>query len=99
MPQSVVLLEDDFYLRGVRLYVPWCDETDHAAELTRESVPLYTAEQLAAGSEGNTGHASTVWLRSERRASDRSVRQASRLDLVFEAVFANPSIYAGERIL
>lgn len=42
------------YLRGVRLYLQWCDEKGHPRELTRALVQRYTAEQIADGKQANT---------------------------------------------
>lgn len=42
------------YLRGVRLYLTWCDESKHPRELTRVQIQRYTAELVAAGREANT---------------------------------------------
>ena len=42
------------YIRGVRLYLEWCERTEHAAELTRALVQTYTAELIEEGKEANT---------------------------------------------
>ena len=42
------------YLRGVRLYLEWCEQGGHPAELTRTQVQTYSAELVAAGKEANT---------------------------------------------
>ena len=42
------------YLRGVRLYLEWCERGGHPAELTRAQVQTYSAELVAAGKEANT---------------------------------------------
>ncbi len=42
------------YLRGVRLYLTWCEENGHPAQLTRAQVQRYAAELIADGKEANT---------------------------------------------
>jgi site-specific recombinase XerD len=42
------------YLRGVRLYLEWCERNEHAVELTRVQIQQYAAELIAAGKEANT---------------------------------------------
>jgi site-specific recombinase XerD len=42
------------YLRGVRLYLEWCERGGHPAEITRARVQSYTAELIADGKEANT---------------------------------------------
>jgi len=42
------------YLRGVRLYLSWCEENGHPAQLTRAQVQRYAAELIADGKEANT---------------------------------------------
>ena len=42
------------YLRGVGLYLEWCERSEHPAELTRAQIQQYAAELIAAGKEANT---------------------------------------------
>jgi site-specific recombinase XerD len=42
------------YLRGVRLYLEWCEKGEHPTQLTRAQVQQYAAELIAAGKEANT---------------------------------------------
>jgi site-specific recombinase XerD len=42
------------YLRGVRLYLMWCEQNVHPVELTRAQVQTYAAELIADGKEANT---------------------------------------------
>jgi site-specific recombinase XerD len=44
----------DSYLRGVRLYLTWCDQNGHPTNLTRAQVQQYAAELIADGKEANT---------------------------------------------
>ncbi|MGC2344601.1 MAG: phage integrase N-terminal SAM-like domain-containing protein, partial [Mycobacterium sp.] len=37
------------YLRGVRLYLEWCERNGHAVELTRAQIQQYAAELIADG--------------------------------------------------
>jgi len=55
------------YLRGVRLYLEWCDESGHSAQLTRVQVQRYTAELVAAGREANTVRLRQASLRAFAR--------------------------------
>jgi site-specific recombinase XerD len=42
------------YLRGVRLYLEWCERDGHPVELTRAQIQQYAAELIADGKEANT---------------------------------------------
>jgi site-specific recombinase XerD len=42
------------YLRGVRLYLAWCEENRHPLKLTRAQVQQYAEELIAADKEANT---------------------------------------------
>lgn len=42
------------YLRGVRLYLGWCEQNGHPVEVTRTQVRDYMAELIAEGKEANT---------------------------------------------
>lgn len=42
------------YLRGVRLYLGWCEHNGHPVELTRAQVQQYAAELIADNKEANT---------------------------------------------
>lgn len=42
------------YLRGVRLYLTWCEDNGHPAQLTRAQVQRYAAELITDGKEANT---------------------------------------------
>ncbi len=42
------------YLRGVRLYLRWCEQNGHPVEITRPQVQQYAAELIAEGKEANT---------------------------------------------
>jgi site-specific recombinase XerD len=42
------------YLRGVRLYLKWCEQNRHPLEITRVQVQAYTAELITEGKEANT---------------------------------------------
>ncbi|UMB67676.1 tyrosine-type recombinase/integrase [Mycobacterium paraterrae] len=42
------------YLRGVRLYLDWCNRNEHPVEITRAQVQTYTAEMIGEGKEANT---------------------------------------------
>jgi site-specific recombinase XerD len=42
------------YLRGVRLYLQWCEQAGHPMQLTRAQVQAYMAELIADGKEANT---------------------------------------------
>lgn len=42
------------YLRGVRLYLGWCEHYGHPVELTRAQVQQYAAELIADNKEANT---------------------------------------------
>jgi site-specific recombinase XerD len=42
------------YLRGVRLYLTWCEQNGHPLEITRTRVQTYAAELIAEGREANT---------------------------------------------
>lgn len=42
------------YLRCVRLYLQWCEHSEHPAQLTRDQVQRYTAELIADDKEPNT---------------------------------------------
>lgn len=42
------------YLRGVRLYLAWCEQGGHPMQLTRAQVQRYAAELIADGKEANT---------------------------------------------
>jgi site-specific recombinase XerD len=55
------------YLRGVRLYLGWCEENGHPLEITRAQVQTYTAELIAGGKEGNTVRLRQASLRAFAR--------------------------------
>jgi len=55
------------YLRGVRLFLQWCERTGHAAELTREAVQDYTADTIAGGAEATTAKIRQACLRQFSR--------------------------------
>lgn len=55
------------YLRAVRLYLEWCDESGHPRELTRALAQRYTAELVAAGKEANTVRLRQASLRAFAR--------------------------------
>jgi len=42
------------YMRGVRLYLEWCEQDGHPVELTRGQIQQYAAELIAADKEANT---------------------------------------------
>lgn len=42
------------YLRGVRLYMEWCEQSGHPVELTRAQIQQYAAELIAENKEANT---------------------------------------------
>jgi site-specific recombinase XerD len=42
------------YIRGVRLYIEWCEGNGHPVELTRGQIQQYAAEMIAEGKEANT---------------------------------------------
>jgi site-specific recombinase XerD len=42
------------YMRGVRLYLEWCEQDGHREELTRGQIQQYAAELIAADKEANT---------------------------------------------
>lgn len=42
------------YMRGVRLYLTWCNDGGHPQQLTRPQVQRYAAELIAEGKEANT---------------------------------------------
>jgi site-specific recombinase XerD len=42
------------YMRGVRLYMEWCEQNGHPVELTRGRIQQYTAELISNGKEANT---------------------------------------------
>lgn len=55
------------YLRGVRLYLEWCEQAGHPAELTRAAVQLYIAELISEGKEANTARLRLAALRQFAR--------------------------------
>ncbi|MFB1297341.1 tyrosine-type recombinase/integrase [Mycobacterium sp. pW049] len=65
------------YKRGVRLFIEWCERTEHRAELTRPLVQTYIAELIEEGKEANTVRlrlaalrAFARWLVEEAELSD-----------------------------
>jgi site-specific recombinase XerD len=42
------------YMRGVKLFLRWCERSGHPAELTRDTVQAYTAKAIAGGAEATT---------------------------------------------
>jgi site-specific recombinase XerD len=65
------------YLRGVRLYLGWCEGNGHPVEITRLQVQTYAAELIADGKEANTVRlrqaalrAFVRWLVDEDELSD-----------------------------
>lgn len=55
------------YLRGVNLYLRWCQEGGHPLELTRAQVQRYMAELTTAGKEANTVRLRQAALRAFAR--------------------------------
>ncbi len=55
------------YLRGVRLYLEWCEQAGHPVELTRATVQTYLAAQIDAGLEANTVRLRLAALRAFAR--------------------------------
>src|SRR6185312_8366764 len=55
------------YLRGVNLYLRWCQEGGHPLHLTRAQVQRYMAELTAAGKEANTVRLRQASLRAFAR--------------------------------
>jgi site-specific recombinase XerD len=55
------------YLRGVRLYLEWCESNGHPLELTRAQVQRYAAELIADNKEANTVRLRQAALRAFAR--------------------------------
>jgi site-specific recombinase XerD len=55
------------YMRGVRLYLEWCEQSEHAVDLTRATVQAYIAAQIDAGREANTVRLRLASLRAFAR--------------------------------
>jgi site-specific recombinase XerD len=55
------------YLRGVRLYLEWCERGGHPLELTRARVQQYAAELIADNKEANTVRLRQAALRAFAR--------------------------------
>jgi site-specific recombinase XerD len=55
------------YLRGVRLYLEWCEQNGHPVELTRAQVQRYAAELIADNKEANTVRLRQAALRAFAR--------------------------------
>ena len=55
------------YMRGVRLWVEWCEQGEHAVELTRAGVQTYLAALIDNGLEANTVRLRLAALRAFAR--------------------------------
>ena len=55
------------YLRGVRLYLEWCEREGHPSQITRAQVQFYAAELIAEGKEANTVRLRQASLRAYGR--------------------------------
>lgn len=55
------------YLRGVRLYLEWCERDGHPVEITRAQVQTYAAELIREGKEANTVRLRLAALRAFAR--------------------------------
>ncbi|MDG4669462.1 tyrosine-type recombinase/integrase [Mycobacterium sp. 236(2023)] len=55
------------YMRGVRMFIEWCERSEHRAELTRPLVQTYIAELIEDGKEANTVRLRLAALRAFAR--------------------------------
>lgn len=55
------------YMRAVRLYLEWCEQSEHPVELTRATVQSYLASQIDAGREAATMRLRLAALRAFTR--------------------------------